>query len=476
MADRAALRARRRQLMTGETYQQARDHLGGDDGVPDADHPDQADLEAAVLAELDDVHGGLHPVGRSVYKIARVHPTPAGLTITPAPGFATAVLDDLLPEADADLPFPLTVAGIPGLRVAADRPGRIRLYRPGISAAVTVELHDADVEEVRDWIAELPGAGDPMRTAADWTDRERAQQLPHGSWVGDATSRSRLLRRLLAFAPLPAPALIGPDQEAPTLVDIAELLDARQRPARVPAPATGPAPAPIATGGDRPALVAVLSGRGGGRGRSTVAARLAAAFTAAGRRTMICSTDPHGYRPVPIAPGVAYVMRESDRAGLADYARAQARAADCALVLVDAGPHGQLEIAAAADAWIGVVPLWVPPGPHNRALTELAVAADGRALPEGWEDDWLGAMRTHHWQVAMRTELSNPQHHFAPFDAAQCAAVLLCGGDTRTASTVRAQLAPRYPVAEPIPYDRDPTDPAESVTHAYAALAAALTA
>lgn len=223
-------RARTRARLTGETHAQARFDLTGLDGVPDAEHPEQAALEAAILSELHDVYDREHsPLDDAVYSMTRVRPSRASLVLHLADGVWEGVLDLLLPDADFDIEGLPSVAGIPGLRcryLPKGRQGRIVLFRPDTAASVLLQLPADDADEARQWIAELGRGGDPMRTSTTWTSAEREHLPDFQAKLGDVVARSRVLRRLLAFRDLPAVSLIDADGEVPSLDDFRQLLTA----------------------------------------------------------------------------------------------------------------------------------------------------------------------------------------------------------------------------------------------------------
>ncbi|MFD0337089.1 hypothetical protein ACFVH0_00035 [Streptomyces sp. NPDC127117] len=153
------LRAWMRSRLTGETHAQARQELHGPDGVPDASHPEQAALEAAVLSELHEAHAyddGHNPLDDAVYGITRVRPTPVGLTLELADLTWRAAMDVLLPTPELGLDIAgLSIAGVPGLRVrnASKRDkGRFELFCPGHDAVITVQVPRDEASEARAWI------------------------------------------------------------------------------------------------------------------------------------------------------------------------------------------------------------------------------------------------------------------------------------------------------------------------------------
>ncbi|MFD4210661.1 hypothetical protein ACFWRG_32325, partial [Micromonospora tulbaghiae] len=219
-------RARTRARLTGETHAQARLNLHGPDGVPDAEHHEQAALEAAILSELHDAYDGAHhPLDGAVYGMTRVRPSRTSLVLHPADGLWEDVLDLLLPATDADLDDP-AIAGIPGLRCRPLPKGQIVLYRPDTPASVLLQLPADDVAEARQWITEMSRDGDPVRTTATWTPAEREQLPAYEARLGDVMARSRVLRRLLAFRDLPAVSLIDTSGDVPSPDDFRQILAA----------------------------------------------------------------------------------------------------------------------------------------------------------------------------------------------------------------------------------------------------------
>ncbi|MEV4505400.1 ArsA-related P-loop ATPase [Streptomyces klenkii] len=336
------------------------------------------------------------------------------------------------------------MSGIPGLRIRSQPRSRVELFRPGTAAAVTVQLAPGEGAEAHRWIAALPQAQDPMRSAAGWTAAERASLPAYERWIGDAAARSHVLRRLMVFANLPAVTLVDASGAVPSPRDIQQLLLARQRP--TPPTALGrqlsSLPRRDVVRAGRPSVLAVVSGHTphgagvGGQGRTTVAARLACALAGHGRRVLLVSTDPHQPLSTPAAIGhsettwpqevdVLQLRPDIDRLGEQVHERAAATGRD--VVLLDSGPGGQQAITRAADAWLGVVGLWQQPRWGHPLLTDEVLGADGRLLPDGWEEQWLRTMRAHRWQVTWRLAPRDAGKMFAPFDPERCAGVVLLG-------------------------------------------------
>jgi CobQ/CobB/MinD/ParA nucleotide binding domain len=432
-ASLGAVRARLRMQLTGETYQQARNLAEGRDGVPNVSHPDQIAIEAAILSELDELYAGEgHPLNGDVYGITRTRPTGQGLTLTLAEGVWETVLEWLLPEPD-DIDEDRRVSGIPGLRARA-LPRRIELFRPRTRAAVTLDLPPREAPEARQWLDELRKDGEPMRSASDWTEPERASLPVYERGNEDAAARSAVLRRLLAFQPFPAPRLVGPSGAVPSSQDFEQILAARQRSQHRPEPRPRSASSPrlALPGVPRPVVLAVVSGHLrpsaglGGQGRTTVASKLAGALADAGHRVMLVDTDfsgqlPSGHRGMQNTDGVTVIRVPAERGALE---RVRKRAAEGGqdVVLLDAGPDQQQAIAGAADGWLGVTALWSHPSP---LLATEPIGAGGR-LPRT-DLGWLETMRVEHWAAGWRLVPRDGEALFAPFAPERCAGVILLG-------------------------------------------------
>ena len=468
-------RARTRARLTGETHAQARLELTGPDGVPDAEQPEQAALEAAILSELHDAYGrDHHPLDSAVYGMTRVRPSRASLVLHLADGLWETVLDRLLPEPDADLDVEgLTIAGIPGLRCRCLPKSRIVLYRPDTAANVLLQLPTDDEAEARQWITELGRDSDPMRTTTTWTPAERAQLPAYEAWLGNVTARSRVLRRLLAFRDLPAVSLIDADGDVPSLDDLRQILaaGAKERPT---GPArTGPVRS-LARPADRALVLAVVGGHAanglgrGAVGRTSTTVGLARALAARGLRILVVDTDPAGWvRKAftgPLPDGVRIEREVANGAPDTERLRQLARQPLHDVVLLDSGPTEQRTIAEAADHWIGTASLWHRPDPRN-LLVDDSTDANGRSLPAGWDEMWLTVMRTNRWMVRWRLAPGDFDGMFAPFPAARCAGIVLLG--ERKQAGARAQdylsgLHTELPVLAPaVPYIIDEDDARE---------------
>ncbi|WP_373305570.1 AAA family ATPase [Streptomyces inusitatus] len=295
-------RARLRMQLTGETFQQARELVAGrPDVIADAAHRDQIALEGAILSELDELYAGEeHPLEGCVYGITRIRPTRESITLHLADDAWEAVLEWLLPVPEPDLGIDgLSVSGVVGLRARPRPPHRIELFRPGRRALITLQLPPDDAPDAYRRLSDLPRTQDPIRTAPDWTPAERASIAAYEA-QSDPAPRSALLRRLMAFRNLPVVRLVEDTSgEVPGGGDFQQLLVARARPAPrptvVPRPALSSLPA---VAGQGPVVLAVVSGHTihgqamGGLGRTTVAARLAAALAEQGQRVLLVDIDP----------------------------------------------------------------------------------------------------------------------------------------------------------------------------------------
>ncbi|MCX4784102.1 MULTISPECIES: hypothetical protein [unclassified Streptomyces] len=475
-APHATRRARLRSQLTGETVQQAHTDLTGADGVPDADHPEQVALEAAVLGELNETFAREHrPADAHLYGLTRVQPRRDGLTLhLRDDGVWEDILDLLLPEpdpgVDTDDAGAVPLAGIPGLRCRALPKARLELYRPGTTATVTLQLPKDAAAAAKQWIAELPAAGDPMRNAADWTDSERAALPAYQRWAGDPGPRSRILRRMFAFRGLPKVALIDVHGQVPTDADLQQLLAARNRPL---APTSSPhagTPRRLPAPAGRPLIITVTSGHlhgqgAGGLGRTTVAAELARATAGAGRRrVLLVDSDPNGHAHLQGTPPPGLSV-ERPGALDPDYVRQLAAADRHDIVILDTQPADQTRAAELADYWLGVAPLWQQPSRNGWFLVEETLGADGRRLPDAWDENWLTTMRAHRWDVRWRVAPRDFDGMFAPFPAQDCAGILLLGErehpGTRAADYLQDLTTDLPLLPNAIPYaDRTPDGPA----------------
>lgn len=458
-------RARTRARLTGETHAQARLDLAGPDGVPDAGHPEQAALEAAILSELHDAFDRGHPpLDGAVYGMTRVRPSHASLVLHLADGLWEGVLDLLLPEPDADFDAEdLSVSGIPGLRCRSLPKNRVLLYRPDSAASVLLQLPASDAAEARQWVTELDRDGNPMRSATTWTSAEREQLPAYEAWLGDVTARSRVLRRLLAFRDLPAVSLIGADGDVPSLQDFRQFLAASGAAVR-PAPArTGPV-RPLKRPVDRALVLAVVGGHAanglgrGGVGRTRTTVGLARAFAARGVRVLVVDADPAGSVRWAFTGGLPDGVRvESAVLGGApdtERVRQLAREPLQDIVLLDSGPLEQRIIAEAADHWIGVASVWHRPDPW--LLADETTGANGQRLPAGWDERWLAVMRANRWTVRWRLAPGDFEGMFAPFPAAGCAGIVVLGAREQPGTRAQDYLAGLHtalPVLAPaLPY------------------------
>ncbi|MFD3967474.1 MULTISPECIES: nucleotide-binding protein [Streptomyces] len=442
-------RARTRARLTGETHAQARLNLHGPDGVPDAEHHEQAALEAAILSELHDAYDGAHhPLDGAVYGMTRVRPSRTSLVLHPADGLWEDVLDLLLPATDADLDDP-AIAGIPGLRCRPLPKGQIVLYRPDTPASVLLQLPADDVAEARQWITEMSRDGDPVRTTATWTPAEREQLPAYEARLGDVMARSRVLRRLLAFRDLPAVSLIDTSGDVPSPDDFRQILAAGAEERPVNAARTGP----VRTLGrpvDRALVLAVVgghaaNGRGrGGVGRTRTTVGLARALAARGLRVLVVDADPAGWVRVSFTGDIAEGVRVEHAVahGAPDTARLRQLAREPLhdVILLDADPTEQRTIAEAADHWIGVASLWHRPDPWG-VLVDETTGANGRPLPSGWDGKWLAVMRANRWMVRWRLAPGDFEGMFAPFPSARCAGVVLLGAREQAGARAQDYLA-----------------------------------
>ncbi|MCM2431063.1 nucleotide-binding protein [Streptomyces sp. RKAG337] len=460
-------RARLRARLTGESHAQARLDLTGPDGVPDADHRAQIELEAAILSELHDAYGREHhPLDDDVYGMIRVRPVRGALTLHLADGRWENVLDLLLPEPDPDLDVEgLSIAGVLGLRCRTSSKGRIVLHRPGSSAHVTLQLPAGDAAAAAEWIARLARDGDPMRSAPDWTAAERAQLPVYEAWLGDTVARSRVLRRLVAFRHLPSVSLIDDTGQVPSLDDFRQLLGVPAAAERSARGAHTAVVRTLAAPAGRPLVLAVVSGHAqqgqgmGGQGRSSVAAGLARALAAGGRRVLLADADPHGRLEAMLdgspPEGVDVAKAVADQRVSGQLLRQLTSTGQHDIVILDSGPAEQRIIAESADHWIGVAGLWQQPG-QGRLLDDEVVGTDGQQLPAGWDGRWLAAMRANGWDVRWRMVPRDFEGMFRPFPAAACGGVVLLG--ERTEPGARAEdylggLRTGLPVLTPaIPY------------------------
>ncbi|MFJ9380168.1 hypothetical protein [Streptomyces sp. NPDC101455] len=491
-ASLGTIRARMRSRLTGESHAQARQELHGPDGVPDASHPEQIALEAAVLTELHDAYAyeyGHSPLDGTVYGITRVRPMPTGLTLELSEDTWRTVMA-LLPVTDFGLDVEgLSIAGVPGLRVRPAPRGRgkahIELFRPGGNATIAVQVPPDEAGEVRDWVARISEHGDPMHQAPQWTAAEQEQLAAYERRLRDPLSRSRVLRRLLAFRDLPRASVISDDGRVPTGTDFEQIIAARRSfPRRVPMRA-GRLPRPMLSAG-RPLLVAVVGtrvGPSGGQGRTSVTLGLAKALTRGGRRVMVVDGNAGGPASTLLmdTPEVP-VMRLHSRGDLtAERLRDHAVGAGAEIVLLDCGPMDQDLIAEVADYWVGVTNVWQrPTWQDTSVVTLVAEDANGRVLGDGWQERWLDVMRAHRWRVHWRIAPGiGFEQQFAPHAARPAAGIIVLGERAgqpgARAEDYLASVTTNAPVAIPaVPYvDRIDRSSPESRT-AYARLADAL--
>ncbi|MFI0742795.1 hypothetical protein ACH4PU_32640 [Streptomyces sp. NPDC021100] len=132
--------ARLRQTYTGEPYSAAKSWYRANglfNGlVPDAAHPTQQRLEAAVLRTLARPRPGSLPAPHgpgTLFGLCGVTPDPEQLLLRPADGQLPHILSRLLPARSAD-----GVVGVPGLRARYSRRTGMTLSRIGDDAALTV--------------------------------------------------------------------------------------------------------------------------------------------------------------------------------------------------------------------------------------------------------------------------------------------------------------------------------------------------
>ncbi len=163
-----------RRRSTGESHQALCTLLTGAGrplSIPAARHTEQARLEAAIFQRVCAM-GGLseHPLG-----IVRVRPQADRLTLhlVDEPSVISHWIDFLYPKVSGhagDDPRD-RVAGVPGLRSAREA-GGIRLYRPGMAAAILLSgFNPRWWERIADRREDLYG---PLLRHTDWTDVERA--------------------------------------------------------------------------------------------------------------------------------------------------------------------------------------------------------------------------------------------------------------------------------------------------------------
>lgn len=441
-ASLGTIRARMRSRLTGESHAQARQELHGLDGVPDAAHPEQIALEAAVLTELHDAYAyeyGQSPLDGAVYGITRVRPTLAGLTLELS-GDTWRTVVDLLPVADPDLDVEgLSIAGVPGLRVRPAPRGRgkghIELFRPGTTASIAVQVPPDEAGEARDWVARIGEHGDPMHQAPQWTAAEQEQLAAYERLARDPLSRSRVLRRLLAFRDLPRASVISDDGRVPTETDFEQILAARRSfPRRAPMRA-GRLPRPMLSSG-RPLLVAVVGtrvGPSGGQGRTSVTVGLAKALTGGGRRVMVADGDAGGSASASAllmdTPEVTVTRAHNWRDLTAERLRERAVRAGAEIVLLDCGPMDQDLIAEVSDYWVGVTNVWQrPTWQDTSVVTLVAEDANGLVLEDGWQERWLDVMRTHRWRVHWRIAPGvRFEEQFAPYAGRPAAGIVVLG-------------------------------------------------
>ncbi|WP_442816777.1 nucleotide-binding protein [Streptomyces sp. NBC_01304] len=472
-APHKSLRARLRTQLTGETLQQAQIDLAGRDGVPDPAHEEQAALEAAVLHELDQSFARDHlPTEDHLYGLVRVRPRHDGLVLDLVEELWEGILDQLLPDLLPDLDI---MTGIPGLRARTLGRGRIELHRPGTPASITLQLHGDDAVDAKAWVGELPSSGHPLRTMADWTDTERERLGDYARAIGEPMSRSRVLRRIMAFRHLPNVFLLDDTDTGtvPTAADFQQLLAVRKRPRTPATPVRAKQVRPLTPVAGRPLVVAVVSGHGprgngaGGHGRTTVTIELGRALAARGRRVLVVDGNPQGdathyLQNAPEGLRVEPATQRSTFTMDVALARDLAHTADADVVLLDVGPTDQLQAVDIADHWLAVANM--AQSPHGDFVMDETRDAKGRLLAGGWHEHWLTEMRAHRWDVRWRLAPRAFGRMFAPFPASTCAGVVVLG--ERTIPGAQAVdyldgLTSDLPLlTPPIPHSRrDLTDP-----------------
>ncbi|MGW4725364.1 hypothetical protein [Streptomyces sp. NPDC004291] len=189
-----------RRLSTGEHHQALfplLTGLGQGLSIPAARHAEQARLEAEVLRRVCAM-GGLnsHPLG-----IVRVRPEEDALTLhlVDEPVVLGRWVDFLYPRVsdveDAGEDPRDRVSGVPGLR-SARMPGGVRLYRPGLGAAILLRgFSPGKWERIA---AKSEGIYGSLLRRPDWTPVEKAAY--DAQTIESFGTLSSLLRRIRATA------------------------------------------------------------------------------------------------------------------------------------------------------------------------------------------------------------------------------------------------------------------------------------
>ncbi|GCB53522.1 hypothetical protein [Streptomyces sp. NL15-2K] len=190
-----------RRRNTGESHQALCTLLprpGRPLSIPAARHTEQARLEAAVLQRVCAMGGvSEHPLG-----IVRVRPQEDRLTLqlVDEPSVISHWIDFLYPKVSGDAGDDPRdrVAGVPGLRSAREA-GGIRLYRPGMAAAIVLSgFNPRWWERIADRREEAYG---PLLRQAHWTAAEQAAYDAHAACPRDPSALlSPLLRRIRVTA------------------------------------------------------------------------------------------------------------------------------------------------------------------------------------------------------------------------------------------------------------------------------------
>lgn len=191
---------------------------------------------------------------------------------------------------------------------------------------------------------------------------------------------------------------------------------------------------------------------------------LARATARAGRRVLLVDTDPNGHAHLQVSPPPGLHV---ERPGVLDpdHLRQLAVSGHHDIVILDTQPADQTRAAELADYWLGVAPLWQQPSRNGWFLVEETLGADGRRLPDGWDEKWLATMRAHRWDVRWRVAPRDFDGMFAPFPAQDCAGILPLGEraqpGARAADYLQGLTTDLPLLPDAIPYtDRTPDDPA----------------
>ncbi|WP_217225992.1 hypothetical protein [Streptomyces anulatus] len=310
-----------RSSITGENYKQAlhwlREHGLTDGAVPDADNPQQQLLEAALAYAL--ARTPLGPLPQTLFGITKASPSPASLTVWPAPGAEADVLARLLPSRSPGG----TLDGVPGLRWSPA--GRyLALTLPGLSARVLLAASARDAKQLPDSaglhvLTSQPPAGDEV---AAW--REMAAVLHD-----EAASWSRALRRpLLAAVHREGMPRHAPDWQA--LAGDEETLR----------------PRPLSPAAFRRARVVHVRAVRSGAGASTVSAQLAYGLARAGWNVALVTDEWLLHEETRRAPAgeVWHTVDVPSGGGRLQAASAGQFGMDFETRAVEASQHGQLVI------------------------------------------------------------------------------------------------------------------------------------